>query len=97
VAVVRSEPTPDLRPGAPFGYRPRVIDSSEPGSGGPIGRTRLGNPPNGDAPKPRGACRVLMIGDMIGKPGPVAVEQLLPELRDARQIDKSIGSEPRSS
>jgi hypothetical protein len=28
-----------------------------------------------------------MIGDMIGKPGRVAVEQLLPELRDARQID----------
>jgi 2',3'-cyclic-nucleotide 2'-phosphodiesterase len=64
-----------------------VIDSSKPGSGGPIGRSRLGNPPNGDAPKPRGACRVLMIGDMIGKPGRVAVEQLLPELRDARQID----------
>jgi 2',3'-cyclic-nucleotide 2'-phosphodiesterase len=31
--------------------------------------------------------RVLMIGDMIGKPGRVAIEQLLPELRDARQID----------
>ena len=28
-----------------------------------------------------------MIGDMIGKPGRVAVEQILPELRDARQID----------
>ena len=28
-----------------------------------------------------------MIGDMIGKPGRVAVEQLLPELRDVRQID----------
>jgi calcineurin-like phosphoesterase len=28
-----------------------------------------------------------MIGDMIGKPGRVAVEQLLPELRDQRGID----------
>jgi metallophosphoesterase (TIGR00282 family) len=55
--------------------------------GGQLGRTRLGNVANGDAPRPPGACRVLMIGDMIGKPGRVAVEQLLPELRDARQID----------
>ena len=45
---------------------------------GPIGRTRLGNPPNGNAPRPPGACRVLMIGDLIGKPGRVAVEALLP-------------------
>jgi metallophosphoesterase (TIGR00282 family) len=28
-----------------------------------------------------------MIGDLIGKPGRLAVEQLLPELRDARGID----------
>ena len=28
-----------------------------------------------------------MIGDMIGKPGRVAVEQILPELRDERGID----------
>jgi 2',3'-cyclic-nucleotide 2'-phosphodiesterase len=42
---------------------------------------------NSDTPRPPGACRVLMIGDMIGKPGRVAVEQILPELRDARQID----------
>jgi metallophosphoesterase (TIGR00282 family) len=53
----------------------------------PIGRTRLGNPANGNAPRPRGACRVLMIGDMIGKPGRAAVEQLLPELREERGID----------
>ena len=52
-----------------------------------IGRTRPGNPPNGNTPRPSGAVRVLMIGDMIGKPGRVAVEQLLAELRDARQID----------
>jgi 2',3'-cyclic-nucleotide 2'-phosphodiesterase len=55
--------------------------------GGQLGLTRLGNVANGDAARPPGACRVLMIGDMIGKPGRVAVEQLLPELRDARQID----------
>ena len=60
-----------------------------PGRGGtgPIGRTRLGNPPNGNAPRPAGACRVLMIGDMIGKPGRLAVEQILPTLRDERGID----------
>jgi metallophosphoesterase (TIGR00282 family) len=52
-----------------------------------IGRTSLGNPPNGDAPRPRGATRVLMIGDLIGKPGRVAVEQILPALRDERGID----------
>ena len=46
------------------------------------GRTRLGNPANGNLPRPQGACRVLMIGDLIGKPGRVAVENLLPELRE---------------
>ena len=51
------------------------------------GRTRLGNPPNGNAPRPQGATRVLMIGDIIGKPGRVAVEQTLPALRDERGID----------
>jgi hypothetical protein len=50
-------------------------------------RAGLGNPPNGNAPRPRGACRVLMIGDIIGKPGRLAVEQLLPGLRDERGID----------
>ena len=54
---------------------------------GPIGRTRPGNAPNGDAPRPNGAVRVLMIGDLIGKPGRVAVEQLLPGLRQERGID----------
>jgi hypothetical protein len=47
----------------------------------------LGNLPNSDTPRPAGACRVLMIGDMIGKPGRVAVERILPELRDQRGID----------
>ncbi len=51
------------------------------------GRTRLGNPPNGNAPRPAGACRVLMIGDLIGKPGRQAVEQVLPDLREERGID----------
>ena len=51
------------------------------------GRVLLGNPPNGNAPRPAGACRVLMIGDVIGKPGRVAVEGLLPALRDERSID----------
>jgi metallophosphoesterase (TIGR00282 family) len=53
----------------------------------PIGRTRLGNPPNGGAPRPRGACRVLMIGDIIGKPGRQAIERELPALREERGID----------
>lgn len=48
---------------------------------------RLGNPANGNAPRPNGACRVLMIGDVIGKPGRLAVEALLPLLRDERQLD----------
>ena len=47
----------------------------------------LGNPPNGDAPRPPGATRILMIGDIIGKPGRVAVEQVLPGIRDERWID----------
>ena len=51
------------------------------------GRVRLGNPANGDAPRPPGACRVLMIGDVIGKPGRLAVEALLPVIRDERSID----------
>jgi len=50
-------------------------------------RTRLGNPTNGNVPRPPGACRVLMIGDMIGKPGRVAVESILGELRQERGID----------
>ena len=59
----------------------------EESKGGALGRTRLGNVANGDAPRPKGACRVLMIGDLIGKPGRHAVEQLLPGLREARGID----------
>src|SRR5471032_801134 len=53
----------------------------------PTGVVRLGNPANGDAPRPAGACRILMIGDVIGKPGRLAVEALLPDLRGARGID----------
>jgi len=47
----------------------------------------MGNPPNGNAPRPKGACRVLMIGDIIGKPGRLAVEQVLPGLREERGLD----------
>jgi 2',3'-cyclic-nucleotide 2'-phosphodiesterase len=54
---------------------------------GDIGRTRLGSTPNSDTPRPSGACRVLMIGDLIGKPGRQAVERLLPGLREERGID----------
>jgi 2',3'-cyclic-nucleotide 2'-phosphodiesterase len=50
-------------------------------------RAGLGNPPNGNAPRPPGACRVLMIGDVIGKPGRQAVEQVLHGLREDRGID----------
>ena len=50
-------------------------------------RAGLGNPPTGNAPRPPEACRVLMIGDVIGKPGRQAVEQVLPGLRDERGID----------
>ncbi len=50
-------------------------------------RAGLGNPPNGDAPRPPGACRILMIGDIIGKPGRVAIEQELQALREERGID----------
>jgi metallophosphoesterase (TIGR00282 family) len=35
----------------------------------------------------RGTLRVLMIGDVIGKPGRVALERTLPQIRDARGID----------
>jgi metallophosphoesterase (TIGR00282 family) len=47
----------------------------------------LGNPTNSNTPRPPGACRVLMIGDIIGKPGRQAVEQLLPEIRRERSLD----------
>jgi metallophosphoesterase (TIGR00282 family) len=50
-------------------------------------RAGLGNPVNANAPRPAGACRVLMIGDVIGKPGRVAIEHALPEIRDERGID----------
>ena len=47
----------------------------------------MGNPPNGDAPRPPGACRIIMIGDIIGKPGREVIEQVLPGLRDERGAD----------
>ena len=34
-----------------------------------------------------GVCRILMIGDLIGKPGRLAVEALLPGLRREKDID----------
>ncbi|HEU0235432.1 MAG TPA: TIGR00282 family metallophosphoesterase [Candidatus Limnocylindrales bacterium] len=61
--------------------------SPNPGSATVVGRTRLGNQSNGNAPRPPGACRILFIGDVIGKPGRIAVEQLLPALRDERGVD----------
>jgi 2',3'-cyclic-nucleotide 2'-phosphodiesterase len=51
------------------------------------GRVRLGNPANSGTPRPDGACRVLLIGDVIGKPGRLAVEAILPGLRETRSID----------
>jgi metallophosphoesterase (TIGR00282 family) len=51
------------------------------------GRVRLGNPANSGTPRPDGACRVLMIGDVIGKPGRLALESIVPELRAERSID----------
>src|SRR5439155_17308390 len=51
------------------------------------GRITLGNPTNGGAPRPPGACRVLMIGDIIGRPGRHAVERELPGIREERGID----------
>jgi metallophosphoesterase (TIGR00282 family) len=50
-------------------------------------RAGLGNAPNGDAPRPPGACRVLMIGDVIGKPGRQVLERHLHDLRTTRGID----------
>ena len=47
----------------------------------------MGNPPNGNAPRPPNACRILMIGDVIGKPGRLAIEALLPSLREERGLD----------
>jgi 2',3'-cyclic-nucleotide 2'-phosphodiesterase len=44
-----------------------------------------------DAPE-RGSVRVLMIGDVIGKPGRQAVERTLPGLRDERRIDLVIAN-----
>ena len=58
-----------------------------PGGSRAAGRVQLGNPTNGNAPRPAGACRVLMIGDVIGKPGRLALEAILPDLRHERSLD----------
>ena len=50
-------------------------------------RSGLGNPANGNAPRPAGACRILMIGDIIGKPGGSRSSSALPGIRDERGID----------
>jgi metallophosphoesterase (TIGR00282 family) len=42
-------------------------------------------PPVAEVPG-RGVLRVLMVGDLIGKPGRRALEEVLPELRDRRGI-----------
>jgi metallophosphoesterase (TIGR00282 family) len=60
---------------------------ADPDQSRSAGRVRLGNPANGGSPRPAGALRVLMIGDVIGKPGRLAVEEILPALRDERSID----------
>jgi hypothetical protein len=45
---------------------------------------RLPPPPERPA---RGTVRLLLIGDVIGKPGRICVESLLPALREERHID----------
>ncbi len=51
------------------------------------GRVQLGTPANTGGPRPAGALRVVMIGDVIGKPGRLAVEAILPDLRTERSVD----------
>lgn len=58
-----------------------------PNGGRAAGRVRLGEPPNTGRPRPAGALRVVMIGDVIGKPGRQAVEALLPRIREERSVD----------
>jgi hypothetical protein len=67
--------------------RDRALREAAGSNSGGMGRTTLGNQSNGNAPRPTGACRILFIGDVIGKPGRLAVEQLLPALRDERGVD----------
>ncbi|MEO6350421.1 MAG: TIGR00282 family metallophosphoesterase [Candidatus Limnocylindrales bacterium] len=71
-----------------IGPRPRV--DLNPGvhdvttTTGVLAADKLPSPPEKPA---RGHIRVLMIGDVIGKPGREALEQVLPRLRDERHID----------
>ncbi|CAN5233779.1 TIGR00282 family metallophosphoesterase [soil metagenome] len=39
-----------------------------------------------------GSIRILMVGDLIGKPGRMAAEQVLPPLRDERHLDLVIAN-----
>lgn len=39
------------------------------------------------SPRATRPCRILMVGDVIGKPGREALDQILPELRQAEGID----------
>ncbi|HEU4671983.1 MAG TPA: TIGR00282 family metallophosphoesterase [Candidatus Limnocylindrales bacterium] len=57
------------------------------GNEGAPGLTRLGATPNSDPARPEGACRILLIGDVIGKPGRRAIEDHLPALRAERGLD----------
>jgi calcineurin-like phosphoesterase len=59
---------------------PNVVTSST----GVLAANLLQPPP--ETPR-AGVVRVLMIGDVIGKPGRVAVDQVLPRLRAERHID----------
>ncbi|HET7726383.1 MAG TPA: TIGR00282 family metallophosphoesterase [Candidatus Limnocylindrales bacterium] len=63
-----------------------MTSAASPGPGR-VPNAGPGNPPNANAARPPGATRVLMIGDVIGKPGRVAIERVLPELRDERGAD----------
>jgi metallophosphoesterase (TIGR00282 family) len=64
---------------------PMPPDHDLPG-GDAARRSGLGHPPNSDQPRPPGSVRVLMIGDVIGKPGRVAIEQVLADIRAQRDI-----------
>jgi metallophosphoesterase (TIGR00282 family) len=62
------------------------MDPSDPGTTA-ARAVGLGLTPDADPPKPVGSVRVLMVGDVIGKPGRVALERTLPALRDERAVD----------
>jgi metallophosphoesterase (TIGR00282 family) len=86
---IHADPVTTLRKRpAPPGRGDPEIGEHAGGRGGQLaGRVRLGNAPNAGSARPSGACRVLLIGDVIGKPGRLAVEAILPGLREERGID----------